>query len=285
VDRIVVAPEVRRSAVLEIIGSARRRLVLSLYRCDDRKVLEALGAATRRGVRVEALVTRRAGDRLSLRLLRILLEQLGVLVWRYADRRVKYHAKYIVADEETALVGSLNFTHRCFRKTSDFMVITRDADVVASLVELFDADCRVPAGSLPHISSRLIVAPDHARADIRRLLKDTRRCIRLIDPKLSDPSMLAMLQAKAASGVSFTVLDGRRVAGMRSHGKLLILDDTVAVVGSLALSSTNLDDRREIAVVVRDDVAVRRLVQFFDQAAGREAATIRRPWQPLESVA
>lgn len=280
-----MAPEGRRSAVLEIIGSARRRLVLSLYRCDDRKVLEALGAATRRGVRVEALVTRRAGDRLNLRLLRILLEQFGVLVWRYADRRVKYHAKYIVADEETALVGSLNFTQRCFRKTSDFMVITRDADVVASLVDLFDADCRVPAGPLPRISSRLIVAPDHARADVRRLLKDTRRSIKLIDPKLSDPSMLAMLEAKAASGVSVTVLDGRRVAGMRSHGKLLILDDAVAVVGSLALSATNLDDRREIAVIVHDEVAIRRLVQFFDQAAGRETATVRRPPQPLESVA
>jgi phosphatidylserine/phosphatidylglycerophosphate/cardiolipin synthase-like enzyme len=283
-DRVIVAPEGRRSAVIEVIDSATTRLILSLYRCDDRRVLEALGSAARRGVRVEVLLTRRAGDRSPLRLLRLLLETLGITVHRYADRRVKYHAKYVVADDRKALVGSLNFTRRCFAKTSDFLVVTEDAGVIASLAALFDADCRTPAGPLPRrLSARLIVAPHLARTDVHRLLRGAERSIRLVDPKLSDPAMLSMLRARAAAGVSVKVLDGRRIAGMRSHGKLLILDDAVAVVGSLALSTETLDTRREIALLVQDEIPVRRLVQFFDQAAGQERAS--RPVRPLESVA
>jgi cardiolipin synthase A/B len=283
-DRVIVAPEGRRSAVIDLIDSATTRLILSLYRCDDRRVLEALERAAQRGVQVEVLLTRRAGDRSNLRLLRLLLERLGITVHRYADRRVKYHAKYGVADNRTALVGSLNFTRRCFAKTSDFLVVTEDADVVASLAALFAADCRTPAGPLPRgLSPRLVVAPDQARTDIHRLLRGARRSIRLVDPKLSDRAMLAVLRSKAAAGVKVTVLDGGKIAGLRSHGKLLIVDDAVAVVGSLALSAGTLDGRREIALLVHDEIPVWRLVQFVDQAAGRERA--ERPVRPLESVA
>jgi phosphatidylserine/phosphatidylglycerophosphate/cardiolipin synthase-like enzyme len=285
-DHVVVTPAGRRAAVLEVIASAKSRLVLSLYRCDDRRVLEALGAASRRGVRVEALLTRRTGDRSSLRLLHILLEQLGVRVWRYADPSVKYHAKYVVADERTALVGSLNFTHRCFKKTSDFLVVTSDHQVASSLVRLFDTDCHAPSSAVPTgLSPRLIVAPGHARADVRTLLTEARHSIRLVDPKLSDPSMLALLRAKAAAGVRITLLGGPRVAGRRSHGKLLLVDERLALVGSLALSTTNLDERREVALMLSGHAPVAQLAHFFDAAATSDPVHIGGSLQPLASVA
>ena len=34
-DHIAIEPEERRAAILEVIGSARSRLLLSLFRCDD----------------------------------------------------------------------------------------------------------------------------------------------------------------------------------------------------------------------------------------------------------
>lgn len=266
-ERIVLAPDERRLAVLDVINAARKRLILSLFRCDDRRILDALAAARRRGVRVEALLTRRAKDRSNLKLLRLVLECIGVQVWRSSDRFVKYHAKYMVADEGPALVGSLNFTRKCFKQTSDFLLVTHDAGVVSGLTTLFEIDCLTPGAGLPRLSPRLIIGPDRARQQIAGLLAEARHSIRIVDPKLSDPAMLANLGARAAAGIKVSVLGDRTVHGLVSHGKLLVVDDSVAAIGSLALSTRNLDDRREVAVIVRDVPGVNRLVEFFQEAA------------------
>ena len=272
-ERLVLLPAERRAAVLELIASARTRLVLSLYRCDDRRVLEALGAACRRGVHVEVLLTRRGGDRSSLTLLRLLLESLGVSVCRYDSDEVKYHAKYAVADEARCLIGSLNFTRKCFKHTTDFMLLSNDASLVESLTRLFEADCDAPHAPLPRgLSSRLIVGPSQARQRIGRLIDAAHQSIQIVDPKLNDPSMLRLLAARAAAGVSVHVLGARRIAGQRSHGKLLILDGRTAVVGSMALSSSNLDLRREVAVTVQDPAIIGRLQRFVDEVTPRERA-------------
>ena len=49
----------------------------------------------------------------------------------YTDPVVKYHAKYLVADDGPAVVASLNFTRKCFRKTCDALVVTHDPAVVS----------------------------------------------------------------------------------------------------------------------------------------------------------
>ena len=270
-ERVVLVPTERRAAVLDVIRSARRRLVLSLYRCDDRRVLEALGAARRRGVQVEALLTRRGRDRSSLRLLRMLLESLGVSVCRYGSRTVKYHAKYVVADETRTLIGSLNFTRTCFKHTADFMLLSEDPDLAASLTALFEADRESSHTGLPRgLSARLIVGPSQARQRLAGLLGGARSSIQLVDAKLNDPSIIRLLAAQSASGVDVRVLGARKIGGLRSHGKLLILDGRIAVVGSMALTASNLDLRREVAVTVQDPAAVRQLQRFFLDVAPRE---------------
>lgn len=268
-ERIVLAPDERRHAVLDVINSAQTRLMLSLFRCDDRRILDALAAARRRGVRVDALLTRRAKGRSNLKLLHMLLQSIDIRVWRPSDRFAKYHAKYMVADDGPALVGSLNFTRKCFKKTSDFLLVTHDPDVVSGLSTLFEIDCSTPSATLPRLSSRLIIGPDLARQQIASLFAEARHSIRIVDPKLSDPAMLRNLSARAASGVKVSVLGDRTVQGLVSHGKLLIVDERAAALGSLALSACHLDDRREIAVIVRDPLAVKQLVDFFDTAALR----------------
>lgn len=270
-ERVVLVPAERRAAVLEVIHSARWRLILSLYRCDDRRVLEALGDARRRGVKVEVLLTRRGRDRSSLTLLRLLLESLGVSVHRYGSRVVKYHAKYVVADETRTLIGSLNFTRKCFKHTTDFMLLSEDPDLAASLSALFESDRDASHAALPRgLSARLIVGPSQARQRIVGLLNQARSSIQLVDPKLNDPSIIRLLAARSASGVNVHVLGARKIGGQRSHGKLLILDGRIAVVGSMALTASNLDLRREVAVTVQDPAAVRQLQRFFLDVAPRE---------------
>ncbi len=287
-ERLILHPAERRSAVEEVIDSARTRLALSIYRMDDAAVLAALMRARRRGVIVEALVTRRVkGARGALNVLVAALEAAGCAVRRYAALP-KYHAKYIVADGRLALVGSLNFTQKCFEQTCDFAVLTRDPAVTGALAHLFDVDYHgKPADA--DFGSRLIVGPDAARARYAMLLGEARRSIRLVDHKLTDIDMLSVIRDRGAAGVSVDVLGRDDLDALCAHGKLMIVDSHAAVIGSIALSPRSLDRRRELAIVVHDRATIELLQDYFDsfRHPARVAAPARKRagrWTQCEAV-
>jgi phosphatidylserine/phosphatidylglycerophosphate/cardiolipin synthase-like enzyme len=262
--------------MLEVIAGAKRRLVLSLFRCNDFGVLDGLASALDRGVKVEAILTKRAkGGKKRLRKLWEALEEMGAVVHRYADPVVKYHAKYLVADGKTALVATLNPTTKCFTATWDFVLITDERPVVRSLSTLFALDA---AGErvLPRhrISPRLIIGPEGARAKMSALLTSARRSIKVLDHKLSDPDLVALLRERRDEGIAVSVIDRQPVGFQVPHGKLLIIDDRRALLGSMGMSALSLDFRREVSVLVDTPVLVRQLTAFYQDLTDRARTSI-----------
>jgi phosphatidylserine/phosphatidylglycerophosphate/cardiolipin synthase-like enzyme len=275
---VVLDPAERRTAMLKVIGAAKRRLVLSLFRCDDFEVLDALASALERGVAVHALLTKRAkGGKKGLKKLWAALEEMGAVVKWFADPVVKYHAKYLVADDGPAMIATLNPTRKCFSRTWDTALITYDEAVVRSLLHLFDADADGRAITFGRrFSRRLIVGPERARADVHQLIASARRSIRILDHKLSDPEIVAQLRERRGQGVAISLL-GRRLPGpLTAHGKLMIIDESRAVIGSMALSTLSLDFRREVAVVIDDVSAVRQLNLAYQELSARAGAPLTR---------
>jgi phosphatidylserine/phosphatidylglycerophosphate/cardiolipin synthase-like enzyme len=265
-ERLIILPAERREAVLDVIRGARRELVLSVFRCDDFKILDALGDAVQRKVRVRALLTPRAKNwDKRLQDLGVFLDSMGAEVHRYSGARTKYHAKYIVADDNVALIASLNFTRKCFDKTCDFLIISGDAGVVAGLRRLFELDCHAPDSGIPEdLSEVLVVGPERARTHFRTMLMGAQRTIRMIDHRVSDPEFVSLLRERQAAGVSVQVLGQGAVDGMTSHGKLILVDGQAAAVGSISLSPPALNLRREVAAVIRDPANVAALAKFFE---------------------
>jgi len=271
-DRLITALEQRRTAIVDVIRHARRRITLSLFRCNDRVIFEELAAATDRGVLVEVLVTSRVkGGRKKIEKLWNALEKTGAVVKAYTDPVVKYHPKYLVADDGPAIVATLNLTKKCFRKTCDALVVTHDPAVVAGLRALWDAD-RAGQAMPPEITERLIVGPERARRQFTALIEQARRSIRLIDAKLSDPDLVSMINARRGAGIDVEVFSGKRAAGLKSHGKILLIDDRTVVVGSLALAALSLDFRREVAIVVQEPTAVETAIDLFNSVRDRAAS-------------
>ena len=264
----MIEPAERRAAVLHVIKSARRRLALTIFRCNDVEVLDAVAAAVERGVEVDVLLTRRARgwrrrlDRLHERLVRI-----GVRVTRHGARATKHHAKYIVVDQGPLVVASFNLTRKCFSHTCDFAVLTWDPATVADAWRLFDADlARQPLPASASRLSRLVVGPDWAASAVRAFIADARRSVRIIDHKMDDLRVRRQLLAKARAGVHVEHIGRRIVNGRTAHGKVTIVDGRVALVGSLALSATSLGLRREVGLLVHDRAVVDRLEAFFAKA-------------------
>ncbi|MBI3695751.1 MAG: hypothetical protein HY238_13045 [Acidobacteria bacterium] len=269
----IMPPAERREAVLRVIRSARKRLLMSMYRCTDYRVIDELAETVNRGVRVELLLTPRATalEARKLRELGTLVESIGAEVYRYHDPLVKYHAKYMVADDGPALVASLNFTEKCFTATGDFVLVTHDPEVISSLKRLFETDSVAPEARFPDgITERLIVGPDRARAQFTTLLEQAQKSIRIVDHKVADPMMISLLREKKDAGVTVDILGSGGLGGLRSHGKMLLIDDHVAVIGSIGLASMSLDFRREVAIVIRKPECVRQLSEFFESVAGAQ---------------
>jgi phosphatidylserine/phosphatidylglycerophosphate/cardiolipin synthase-like enzyme len=262
-DRVISAVVDRRPAILEVIRQAKKRITLSLFRCNDRDILEELGRATARGVAVDVLLTSRAkGGKKKLRKLWTSLEAVGATVHAYTDPVVKYHAKYLIVDDGPAVVASLNLTRKCFERTCDAIVVTHDPAVVEGLRALMTADLasqRVP----DTVTERLIIGPERARRQFTALIEQARSSIQLIDAKLSDPDLVTRLNARREAGLTVEVFGSKQLGALKSHGKLMLIDDRIAVVGSLALAALSLDFRREIAIVVEDPIAVADVRRLF----------------------
>ena len=262
-DRFVTSIDERRAALLDVIRQARRRITLSLFRCNDDAVFEELTAAVARGVAVEVLVTSRAkGGKKKMAKLWRALEQTGATLHSYTDPVVKYHAKYLVADDGPAIVASLNFTKKCFKTTCDALLVTCDPAVVADLRRLWNADCAgqpMPAD----LTERLIIGPERARRQFTTLIESARTSIRLIDAKFSDPDLVALLNAKRAAGMTVEVFSAKQLGDQKSHGKIMLIDDRAVVLGSLALAALSLDFRREVAIVATEPDTVAAAAELF----------------------
>jgi phosphatidylserine/phosphatidylglycerophosphate/cardiolipin synthase-like enzyme len=262
-DELILAVDERRAALVDIIRHARREIVLSLFRCNDEVIFDELAAAVKRGVSVEVLVTARSkGGRKRRQALLRALAKTGATIHTYSDPVVKYHAKYLVADDGPAVVMSLNFTKKCFRKTCDAMVVSYDPAVVAGLRRLIAADR--DGRCLPDdLTPRLIVGPERARRQFTDLVAQARTSIKLIDAKLSDPDLVSLLNERRDAGVVVEIVRAKKLGDVRSHGKMMIIDDRLVVIGSLALAALSLDFRREVAIAVDDPIAVADAQQLF----------------------
>ena len=273
-ERLVLDPVERKAALLGVIGAAKRRLILSLFRCDDFSVLDALAAALERGCEVEAVLTKRAkGGKKRLKKLWGALEEMGAVVTRYANPVVKYHAKYLLADGQTAIITTLNPTRKCFTRTWDAVLVTEDASVVRGLQTLFKADAAgLPLPSRRPVGRRPIVGPERSRPEIRALIESAKHSIRILDHKLSDPDVVALLRERRAQGITVSVLGKHPMGGVLPHGKMMIIDEERAVLGSTALSTLSLDFRREVSVVIHEPALVKQLNMSYQLLSAKAGA-------------
>jgi cardiolipin synthase A/B len=292
-DQIVIKPAERRNVILHAIALARVSIHLSMFRCTDFKVLDALSASLQRGVSVQLLLTQRVkGWEQKIREIGDYLEGMGATVHRYALPDVKYHAKYIVVDDSVAIISSANLTTECFTETADFLLRTEDPGIVTSLVCLFERDIAAPGKGLPaKWSPRLIAGPEISRTGFSRLLSQVRENLRIVDHRITDPRILAVLHERERAGVEIRIYGKRAMRriksfgkhGLRSHGKMMILDGKCAVLGSISMSPPGLGNRRELAVMTEDAECLRALERFFVKAgAGIPLGDLKSIASPVE---
>ena len=150
------------------------------------EIEKALAAAVARGVRVRALIahTNRGGEA-RLRKLEQRLLAAGVTVTRTADDLLRYHGKFMVADDVLHVFG-FNFTKLDIDKSRSFGIATRDQADGAGGFKLFEAD--VDAADLSRRRARTWSSVRRRRATCSTaFIKGARKELAIYDAEDSGP--------------------------------------------------------------------------------------------------
>jgi phosphatidylserine/phosphatidylglycerophosphate/cardiolipin synthase-like enzyme len=270
--KLIIQPDAGVVPIIRAIRTATKTIDVFIFRFDRDEVEKALAGAVQRGVTVRALIanTNRGGEG-RLRKLEQRLLAGGVQVSRSADDFLRYHAKYMIADSTLHLLG-FNFTRLDMDKSRSFAISTRDAKAVQEASKLFEADLsRQP---YTPAKSNLVVSPETARDMLTAFIKGARKELAIYDAKVADPSILKLLRERIDKGVKVRVLgsvkgkdsgiDARPLLNMRLHVRAIVRDGTRAFVGSQSLRKDELENRREVGLIVTNPVAARKLLQVFE---------------------
>lgn len=273
--KLITQPDEGIRPLLAAVKRARRRLAIVIFRFDLDELEDALAAAVKRGVEVVALIANtNKGGAQSLRKLEQRMLKKGVTVNRTDDDMVRYHGKLLLVDRRQAYVLGFNYTEQDIGSRS-FGVVTRSPRVVKELLRLFDSDaCRTDF--TPRVRD-LVISPENARSRLCAFVRKAKVSLDIYDPQASDDEMLALLQKKAASGVKIRIIgelekkwaeqgfaDVRPLRAARLHVRAIVRDGRRAFIGSQSLRKLELDQRREVGIIIRDRKIVRKVEKVFN---------------------
>ena len=202
--KLIIQPDAGIVPVVQAMRRARKTIEICIFRFDRPELERELEAAVRRGVKVRALIahTNRGGENRLRKLEQRLLAQ-GITVARTADDLLRYHGKFLIADDTLHVFG-FNFTTLDIDKSRSLAIATRDHKTVNEARKLFEADCT----RQPYVpsNSNLVVSPETSRTQLSQFLAGARKEIAIYDEKIQDPAIIKVLKERAAKGVRIRVI-------------------------------------------------------------------------------
>lgn len=272
---LIVQPDDGGAPLISAINRAEKTVDFVIFRFDMKEIEKAATLAVGRGVEVSALIAHtHSGPEKRLRDLELRLLEKGVTVSRTDDELVRYHHKLMVVDKEELHVLGFNYTTDDMKSRS-FGIVTRHKPTVQEALRLIEADAK--RQEFEPTLDGFVVSPDNAREQLATFIKRTKKSLAIYDPKLTDTQMLRLLNLRAKAGVDIRVIGkvGKRgsgggvrvqkMPGLRLHVRAMIRDGDAVFVGSQSLRALELDARREVGLIVRDAVVVKRLQQVFEE--------------------
>jgi cardiolipin synthase len=261
--------------LVEAIARAKIIIWIAVFRFDLKEVEKALEIAVKRGVAVQALIAHTSGGgEKQLRKLESRLLEAGAWVARTDDAMVRYHGKLLLIDNETLFVLGFNYTDVDVRRSRSLGIVVNSSTLVNEARRLLAADADRSRKFRPK-KTNLVISPENARERLQRFIRRARRELLIYDPGLSDDTMLRELKKRADDGVVIKILgkveekwedSGFEVKqpDRRLHVRAMVRDGRRAFVGSQSLRRVELDERREVGILIRERKIVKQIARLFN---------------------
>ncbi len=290
VSRVLIMPRDGVVSVRRLIDQARHSLLLKIFSFDSPELVAAVLDASARGVAVRLLLNpvRSTGTRPNDETYDTMRDHRVDVRWTNSHFAVT-HEKSMVIDGRIALIATFNFVDKYFTGTRDYGLLIEKPSIIDEIVACFDADWSEGTFAARD-DSPLAWSNLNARQVVAAFIDGAHQRLFLQHPKFDDPVILERVLSARKRKVHVRLLCGghhgisdrdiiatfsslriladagvhvRRQRHLRLHAKMLISDDAQAMVGSMNIDSHAYDVRRELGVVLDDEVAVRQLLEQF----------------------
>ena len=290
-SQVIVEPDDGVSPVLDFISSAAKTLLIKQFTFSEPSLLQAVTERKNAGVEVRVMLNpkRSGGDRANDETYDYFKKNGVAIQWANPKFYVT-HEKSIVADGKAALIATFNLCLKYFTQTRDYGVVTHDPARVAQIIEGFEADWE-HRDWLPDPETGLLWSNANSRLRMSHFIDAAKHRLDVQHPKFVDAVILDRLLEAAERGVHVRVLCGgkhgisdwdvldtfsslrvlkrfgvkvHKQKNLRLHAKLLIADNSHALIGSMNIDRSAFDLRRELGTTIKDEAIVKRLMEVFD---------------------
>jgi phosphatidylserine/phosphatidylglycerophosphate/cardiolipin synthase-like enzyme len=270
-----------------------------MYHLTVTTVVDALVAASQRGVDVEIIIDQTNWSTATPTSIKTALSNAGVTVTPSSTGFRITHEKSFVVDKSTAYIMSLNLTSP-FVDTRDYAVVTTDTGVVNEFMSVFNADIQNAAdgtANTPTLSSPYLAwSPVNSEDRLTAFVNAATKTLVASSENLGDPSIQQAMIAAAARGVDVRVLapmcdqnvdvtydlpylttmeqNGVTARAMPAppspslpyiHAKMMLADGERAFIGSVNFSTASTTNARELGIFFEDATSIQMISAAFEQ--------------------
>jgi phosphatidylserine/phosphatidylglycerophosphate/cardiolipin synthase-like enzyme len=279
-SNLIVTPQANNQAILHAIATATSSLDLVIYGLTDKQILRALIKAKLQGKNLHILLQEapyRSPDENSYAIKLLQDAKISYAINRSTANLL--HQKTLIIDNNSVLLLTANLTAAAFTKQRNFGLLIQQPELVAEIKQIFAADWH--NRHFKPQQAALVWSPDNSRTKINSLLSQAKQVINIYAAELHDRQILSNLSLAAQRGVIVKIITSNKLSmfKLRSypelkvrystklfiHAKVIIVDRSLALLGSINLTGQSLDHNRELSILIADPIIVENLLNYFAQ--------------------
>ena len=300
VDELITYPSINgHHAFIKAINDAKKSIHLKMYHLTDEDVTSALIDAKKRNIELKIILDNESlNDQKYLKAFNT-LKGLGIDIRKSSTCFSLTHEKSMTVDLKSTFITSINLT-RTSAETRDFGVITSNKEIIKEVDDVFIADwnnstsntCTTP----PLNSNFLIWSPVNAETKLLTLIRSAHETLEMTVENLGNAKVEQALTEMASRGIEIKLIVPQcdknknpfynypfikilsrgniqvRVMPHPSsvqypymHSKMILVDRSLAYVGSINFSNNSMLKARELGVVFNDEDAISKITKEFDR--------------------
>lgn len=280
-DQLIIEPDMGREPIINAIKNARQSIGLVMYGLTDEQILNALIQRKLNGMTVKVLLEEHPYKNESENTKTIAKLMSNHIDWQGSIPLIRLiHQKTLLIDGSKAIVMTFNFTHSSFKNERNFGLILEDPKQVKPIQDVFSADWnRIP---IDYHSTDVIYSPG-SRGKILDLISRAKDGIKLYTQTITDYKITGALARAARKGVKVQIITSAKISEGKAnylqragitvhhsnnlyiHANAFIIDNQLALVGSINLSRSSLEDNRELSAITYDKNVIKQLTTTFDK--------------------
>ncbi|EKD69963.1 MAG: putative membrane associated protein [uncultured bacterium] len=280
-DQLIIEPDMGRKPIVDLLNQAQHSISLVMYGFTDETLLNALLKQHERGKSLKIILEQSPYKTQNENKKTIFLLKKNHIDWQNSIPPFRLvHQKTLIIDDKNALVMTFNFTHSSFKNQRNFALNIDEKKQVNAIKNIFSADWNhVP---IHETSADLVVSPDNSRQKILALIKTATHSINVYAQSINDDKIIGALAKAARNGAHIKILtsakipqkqaDFMRHAGIEIkqskqlyiHAKVIIINNTSAMIGSINFTRASLENNRELSVITHNVNIVKQLNATFN---------------------